>query len=204
MKHILRVGALVLLLTGTGCLNTFYPIFDSGDLADPKIIYGEWVFENEKMIISPADQKKNQSEALSKFPGKGMIIKEFNKEGIEEVTNLAYLVKIGDHYFLDMFPETSPAEAELDPVYRSLFLKQHTVYRVDSFYQGNKLFIQRVSDNLIREQLEKKKIRIPLVTRGDESIILASTSELQTHIRKYANDPVFYENNSSHSYHRSK
>lgn len=204
MKQILTIGALLVLATSTGCLNTFYPIFDSTDLADPKTIYGEWIFENEKMIISPADQEKTSAQMPSKFPGKGMIIKEFNEEGIEEATNLAYLVKIGDHYFLDMFPQASPAEAELDPVYRSLFVKQHTVYRVDSFFQGNKLFIQRVSDNLIREQLEKKKIRVPLVTRGDESIILASTSELQTHIRKYANDPVFYENNSSHSYHRSK
>ncbi|WP_336517311.1 hypothetical protein [Pollutibacter soli] len=201
MKKILSIACILLLFTGTGCLNTFYPIFGADDVIDPKPMYGEWFSGNEKMIITPADHLSYQT---AKIPAKGMIVREFNSEGIEETTNLAFLVKIGDHYFLDMFPGNTPGESEMDPIFRSMFLKQHSVYRVDSFQLGNKLFIQQVSDHLIREQLEKKKIRIPMISRGDESIILASTSELQTHIRKYANDPVLYESNSSHSYHRSK
>ncbi len=198
-------GLLVFVLIGfSGCLNTFYPIVTANDLVSDKNLQGEWLFENEKLIISQADKFTIEASGLRQFTDKALIVKGIDKSGIEEFRNLAFLVKIGDYFFLDMFPVFTEEEKKMDPMFRSFFLKQHSIYRVDSFQTGTVLSMQRVSDKLILEQIDQKKIRIPMITRDDGTVILAQTTELQMHIRKYASNPIFYEKDQAQSYHKSK
>ena len=204
MKKFPGFALLVILLSFSGCLNTFYPIVTADNLVSDKNIHGEWLFENEKLIISSADKTAFNGSGLSQFSDKALIVKGINDSGQEEFRNLAFLVKIGNYFFLDMFPVYTEEEMKMDPLFKSLFLKQHTVYKVDSFQTGSILNMQRVSDKLIMEQIDQKKIRIPMITRSDGSVILAQTEELQMHIRKYADNPVFYEKDQAQSYHKSK
>ena len=176
---------IILTLLTTGCLNTFYPIFTSENLIPNEKIIGKWEHENETLVVT---RYEKGSQHLP-FADKALVITGYNSEKREEFRNFGYLVKIGNHHFLDMFPDLTPAELKIDPTYLSLFLKQHIIYRVDSLQTGNRLTLQRVSDKLIMQQIEQKKIRIPMVSREEGSIILARTEQLQTHILKYANDP---------------
>ena len=204
MRKFHGLALLIVLVSFSGCLNTFYPVVTVHNLVYDRNLQGEWQFEKEKLIISSADKAAVNGAGISHFADKMLIVKGINSMGLEEFRNLAFLVKIGDHFFLDMFPAYTEDELKMDPMFRSLFLKQHTIYKVDSFQTGSILNMQRVSDKLIMEQIDQKKIRIPMISRSDGSVILAQTEELQMHIRKYADNPVFYEKDQAQTYHKSK
>jgi hypothetical protein len=202
MKRRIILCLLVTTLSLAGCLNTFYPIYRPENLVWNDNIPGTWQFENQQVIIEKLEDVALLPKPLLPFKDKVMLVRDLNEKNVEAGLDIALLVKIGDYYFLDRFPVLNDAEKKLNPLYSSLFLRQHSVYRVDSFETGNKLFLQRVSDNRLKEQIEQKKIRIETIQREDGSLILASTEELQKHIIKYAGDKSFYENDNSHSFRR--
>lgn len=187
-----------------GCLNTFYPIYHPKDIVWNENLIGNWQFENDKMQIEKITDKTILPKPLQQFQDKIMLVRMTNDESEETVDDLAMLVKIGKHYFLDRFPASNAAEKNLNPLFTSLFLRQHSIYRVDSFQTGNKLFLQRVSDTRLKEQIEQKKIKIQTIHREEGSLILATTEELQKHIIKYADDEGLYENDNSHTFTKIK
>jgi len=200
MKLLLTTAFLGLSLLFTGCLNTFYPIFTERDLVWNDNLVGKWQFKDKELHIRKIGNPALLPKHLKPFQDKILQITEFNEDNIESGTDIALVVKIGNHYFLDRFPVLNNAERSLNTFYSSLLLRQHTVYRVDSFETGKKLYLQRVSDKMLNEQIEQKKIRIETVKRDDGTLILANTSELQKHIIKYAGNESFYENDNSYSF----
>lgn len=200
MARWIKLILLAVAISLGGCLNTFYPIYYPKDLVWNENLIGNWQFENEHMQIEKITDKNLLPKQLQQFQDKIMLVRNVNEESDESVDDLAMLVKIGNHYFLDRFPVFNAAEKNLNPLYTSLFLRQHSIYRVDSFQTGNKLFLQRVSDTRLKEQIEQKKIRIQTIQREDGSLILATTEELQKHIIKYADDQGLYENDNSHTF----
>ena len=189
-----------LILLCTGCLNTFYPIFTEKDLVSNEKLVGKWKFEDKELQIAKLKQPEKLPPYLRPYKDKILEITEYNENKIEKGTDIALVVKIGNYYFLDRFPVLNSAESSLHTFYSSLLLRQHTVYRVDSFQSGSNLFLQRVSDKMLKEQIEQKKIRIETISRDDGTLILASTAELQKHIIKYAGSESFYENDNSYSF----
>jgi hypothetical protein len=187
-----------------GCLNTFYPIYHPKDIVGNEKLIGNWQFENEQMQIAKVTDKSLVPKQLQQFHDKMMLVRNVSHESAESIDDLAMLVKIGNHYFLDRFPVFNAAEKNLNPLFTGLFLRQHSIYRVDSFQTGNKLFLQRVSDTRLKEQIEQKKIKIETIHREDGSMILATTDELQKHIIKYADDKGLYENDNSHTFTKIK
>jgi hypothetical protein len=183
-----------------GCLNTFYPIYNPKDLVWNENLIGYWQFENERMQIAKITDKDLLPKQLQQLQDKIMLIRNMNDGNDRSADDIAMLVKIGNHYFLDRFPVLNDAEKKLNPLFTGLFLRQHSIYRVDSFQTGNKLFLQRVSDTKLKEQIEQKRIKIQTIQRDDASLILATTEELQKHIIKYADDQGLYENDNSHTF----
>ena len=200
MKRWIKLCLVATGISMAGCLNTFYPIYRPENLVWNDNLTGIWQFENKQVIIERLQDTRTLPKQLLPYKDKIMLVRDINDKKVETGRDIALLVKIGDYYFLDRFPVLNDTEKELSPLYSSLFLRQHAVYRVDSFETGNKLFLQRVSDNKLKEQIEQRKIRIETIQREDGSLILASTEELQKHIIKYAGDQAFYENDNSHSY----
>lgn len=200
IKFILLAATLFL----GGCLNTFYPIYHPKDIIGNENLIGNWQFENEQMQIAKITDKTVVPKQLQQFHDKMMLVRNVSDESAESVDDLAMLVKIGNHYFLDRFPVFTAAEKNLNPLFTSLFLRQHSIYRVDSFQTGNRLFLQRVSDTRLKEQIEQKKIKVQTIQREEGSLILATTDELQKHIIKYADDQGLYENDNSHTFTRIK
>ncbi len=189
-------------ITLGGCLNTFYPIYQPEDLVWNEKILGTWRFEDKTLLFTKLPETNTLPKPLSAFKEKIILVREITDKNTETSNDIALLIKIGDHYFLDRFPVPNSSEQRLSPLYSNLFLRQHSVYRVDSFQTGEKLFLQRVSDTRLKEQIEQKKIRIATIEREGGSLILASTEELQKHILKYSSDQGFYENDNSHTYRR--
>ena len=184
----------MLLLAGCD-LTTLHPIFTPSDLVLENLILGKWQNADHQFKLESASQIQEDDipASLKNLRNKFYLFTR------EEKKSMAFLVKIGKHYFLDLYPIDGKTERLIDPFYSQHKIKMHTLYRLD-ILNPSSLRMQGLEDSYVKDMITNKQIKISytMVRNSDsdeESILLtASTKELQQFLMKYGSDSKAYGN----------
>ena len=199
MKKIALTTAFALLLIFlSSCLTTLHPIFTEKDLAyDPKLI-GTWNTENEgkkgKVIISNLTTV-NSAELpgnISAIKQRGYFIIYQDENGKVSDQYIAFLARIGKHFYFDYFPADKKEDRKLDEFFGVHFVRMHTSYRVEILKDGS-FELSQLDGSYVKSLIDEKKIRISHEKDATgNKVITASTDELQQYIIKYGDEPGAY------------
>jgi len=199
MKKIAITTAFALLLIFlSSCLTTLHPIFTEKDLAyDPKLI-GTWNTENEgkkgKVIISclATENSIELPGNISAIKQRGYFISYQDENGKTSDQYIAFLARIEKHLYFDYYPADKKEDRKLDEFFEVHFVRMHTSYRVEILKDGG-FELSQLDGSYVKSLIDEKKIRISHETDADDNtIITASTKELQQYLLKYGDEPSAY------------
>lgn len=192
-----------LLIFLSSCLTTLHPIFTEKDLAyDPKLI-GTWKTENQdnkgQVVITNLS-----SESSVELPGnissikhKGYFISYQNGPGETSKRYIAFLARIGKHLYFDYYPADKKEDEKIDEFFGAHLVKMHTSYRVEILDDGN-FILSQLDESYVTKLIGEKKIRISHETDPDDNtVITASTQELQQYLLKYGDEPSAYRSDKT-------
>ena len=201
MKKIILTSAIALLLVFlTGCLTTLHPIFTEKDVAyDPKLI-GTWKTENQgnKGIAVITNLSTESSIDLpgniSSIKQKGYLVSYLDENGATSERYIAFLARVGKHLYFDYFPADKKGDRKIDEFFAAHFVKMHTSYRVEISNDGS-FELSQLDEGYVTKLIDEKKIRISYEKDADDNtVITASTKELQQYLLKYGDEPSAYRN----------
>jgi len=199
MKRIsIILGFTFLLIFLSSCLTTLHPIFTEKDLAyDPKLI-GVWNTENEgkkgKVTINnlATENSVELPGNISAIKQKGYFIIYQDENGKVSDQYIAFLARIGKHLYFDYFPADKKEDRKLDEFFGVHFVRMHTSYRVEILKDGS-FELSQLDGSYVKSLIDEKKIRISHETDADDNtVITASTKELQQYLLKYGDEPSAY------------
>jgi len=105
---------------------------------------------------------------------------------------IAFLARIGKHLYFDYYPADKKADRKIDEFFGAHFVKMHTSYRVEISKDGS-FELSQLDGSYVKSLIDEKKIRINHETDADDNtIITASTKELQQYLLKYGDEPSAY------------
>jgi len=197
-KIILTTAFAFLLIFLSSCLTTLHPIFTEKDLAyDPKLI-GVWNTENEgkkgKVTINnlATENSVELPGNISAIKQKGYFIIYQDENGKVSDQYIAFLARIGKHLYFDYFPADKKEDRKLDEFFGVHFVRMHTSYRVEILKDGS-FELSQLDGSYVKSLIDEKKIRISHETDADDNtVITASTKELQQYLLKYGDEPSAY------------
>ncbi len=199
MKKIALTTAFALLLIFlSSCLTTLHPIFTEKDLAyDPKLI-GVWNTENEgkkgKVMISnlATENSVELPGNISSIKQQGYFIIYKDENGKTSDQYIAFLARIGKHLYFDYYPADKKEDRKLDEFFGVHFVRMHTSYRVEILKDGS-FELSQLDGAFVESLINEKKIRISHEADADDNtVITASTKELQQYLLKYGDEPSAY------------
>jgi hypothetical protein len=199
MKKIALTTAFALVLIFlSSCLTTLHPIFTEKDLAyDPKLI-GTWETDStgnkRRAVITnlSTESSIDLPENISSIKQKGYLISYQREDGETTEQYIAFLARIGKHLYFDYYPADKKEDRKLDEFFGVHFVKMHTSYRVD-ISKGGSFELTQLDEGYVRKLIDEKKIRISHEIDADNNtVITASTKELQQYLLKYGDEPSAY------------
>ena len=196
------LGFTFLLIFLSSCLNTLHPIFTEKDLAyDPNLI-GTWNTEKsgtkERVVISnlATENSVELPGNISTIKQKGYLITYHDEHG-DTKQYIAFLARIGKHLYFDYYPAAKKEDRKLDEFFGVHFVRMHTSFRVEIFKDGS-FELSQLDGSYVKSLIDEKKIRISHETDADDNtVITASTKELQQYLLKYGDEPSAYENDKT-------
>jgi hypothetical protein len=199
-KVFIILGFTFLLIFLSSCLTTLHPIFTEKDLAyDPKLI-GTWKADStgnkRRAVITnlSTESSIDLPGNISSIKQEGYLISYQNEHGTTSERYIAFLARIGKHLYFDYYPADKKEDRKLDEFFGVHFVKMHTSYRVDISKDGS-FELTQLDEGYVRKLIDEKKIRISHETDADDNtVITASTKELQQYLLKYGDEPSAYRN----------
>src|SRR4030095_6079821 len=197
------LGFTFLIIFLSGCLTTLHPIFTEKDLAyDPKLI-GTWKTDsagNKRQAVitnlsteSSIDLPGN----ISSIKQKGYLISYQDENGTTSERYIAFLARIGKHLYFDYYPADKKEGRKIDDFFGVHFVKMHTSYRIEISKDGS-FELSQLDESYVTKLIDEKKIRISHETDADDNtVITASTQELQQYLLKYGDEPSAYRSDKT-------
>jgi len=207
MKKIALTTAFALLLIFlSSCLTTLHPIFTTKDIVyEPKLL-GTWkkgsegdkgpgvITENGTAIITnlAAENSIELPGNISSIKQKGYLISYQRGDGEISDQYIAFLARIGKHLYFDYYPTDKKEDPKLDEFFGVHFVRMHTSYRVEILKDGS-FELSQLDGSYVKSLIDEKKIRISHEKDATgNTVITASTDELQQYIIKYGDEPGAY------------
>ena len=178
---------LVAILGGCIPIMSVHPLYTKSDIVFEEKILGTWVDDPNSPETSWEFSRMDEPDNAYKL----IFTDEEGKKGFFE----AYLVKLQDKLFLDVFPGETPWELEdpntVDWAYNTFFLlPSHTFIKIDSIEPQLKL--RTTANTPMEEFLQEHPDAIEHILVEDRIVLTASTKELQAFILKYADDEKLF------------
>jgi len=197
------LGFTFLIIFLSGCLTTLHPIFTEKDLAyDPKLI-GTWKTENQdnkgQVVITnlASESSVELPDNISSIKQKGYFISYQNGPGETSKRYIAFLARIGKHLYFDYYPADRKEDEKIDEFFGAHLVKMHTSYRVEILNDGS-FELSQLDESYVTKLIDEKKIRISHETDADDNtVITASTQELQQYLLKYGDEPSAYRSDKT-------
>jgi len=197
------LGFAFLIIFLSGCLTTLHPIFTEKDLAyDPKLI-GTWKTENQdnkgQVVITnlASESSVELPDNISSIKQKGYFISYQNGPGETSKRYIAFLARIGKHLYFDYYPADRKEDEKIDEFFGAHLVKMHTSYRVEILNDGS-FELSQLDESYVTKLIDEKKIRISHETDADDNtVITASTQELQQYLLKYGDEPLAYRSDKT-------
>jgi hypothetical protein len=173
----------VLIATQSCTIFSLNPLYHEDDLLEEPALLGAWQEDDEgKEFVS-----------FEKYEGKRYIFRYMEKDGPEKIDSVSFeagLLKVGEHYFLDLYPYYEQESSESDYLLRG-FIPTHSFLKIE--WNKDDLDLYIFSYDRLQELFEQNRIRIRHQTFEDYIVITASTDELQKFIKKYADDEKAFD-----------
>lgn len=210
----------------SSCLISLHPLYTEETIVYEPLLAGEWLEATDTSATSTwifRPKKSSIGIQISENDRTAVNLKsDTGMEGHYELAHFsgssnyiydAVLLKLGEKYFLDVFPESSiqglenyleksPESAGLGFLkskdeqdnYPELanYVPSHNFYKVE-FCENQEVCIYPFNGDRMQELVERRKIRIKHEQVHDNFIITASTQDLQRFIAKYAEDMANFE-----------
>jgi len=129
---------------------------------------------------------------ISAIKQKGYFIIYQDENGKVSDQYIAFLARIGKHLYFDYFPADKKEDRKLDEFFGVHFVRMHTSYRVEILKDGS-FELSQLDGSYVKNLIDEKKIRISHETDADDNtVITASTKELQQYLLKYGDEPSAY------------
>lgn len=183
-----------------GCIASLHPLYTDKDLVFDKRLLGTWhtsepnetwklesMMENQLTQYKDPVEKKQKETLKSNFINRNSYLLTYTDNG-EKAEFMFNLIKLGDHYFVDLYPGELYEKNEL---LKNHYLPVHSYAKIKIDNNGFELYYLNVE--LIYELLNENKIRIKHESLEFENVITASTEELQKFVVKYADNKDFFK-----------
>ncbi|NRB65328.1 MAG: hypothetical protein HRU40_20315 [Saprospiraceae bacterium] len=173
MKRTVVLMLLMVIGFSSCIVLSFYPLYDSDTLVMRPDLAGSWQLGDKGLWIFTVDDDE---------PG-GMILTDINDGDTSHYS--AALVRLGENYFFDLQPNL-----EDDTHFLSFPYPMHSFYQVKMLDEGlMELYV--FDSDYLEELFKQRKIRIrhEYSEEMEMYVLTAQTPELQSFIRKYADDP---------------
>lgn len=197
MKAKKLVSCLVaVLLVGCVPIVSLHPLYTKETLTFNEKLLGTWIEKAETPEVT-WELARLEEGAADRLPpdlrdqGAKCYRMNVTDEKGRRGSFVACLVKLGDRLFFDILPDKFPA-GEQDPESMKLpynaffFLRVHTFVRVE--VGEEQLKFRLTNDEKFHELLKAEPKAVPCQTVDDQTVLTASTAELQAFVTKYAND----------------
>lgn len=153
-----------------GCVPSLHPLYTGKDLVFNEKLLGTWADKENRWTFQKGTDPNSYKLSVTDEKGKGRFI--------------AYLVKIDNMLFLDLFPE-EPELEQANDFYKLHLVGVHTFIKVEQIEPMLKV---RVMDpGKIEKMLEDDPNLLKHEKVKDRIILTASPKELQKFMKKYAN-----------------
>ncbi|RFM33409.1 hypothetical protein [Chitinophaga silvisoli] len=183
-----------------GCIASLHPLYTGKDLVFDKRLLGTWhtsdpneTWNLQNLLESQHSQFKEPKEGKEKdifqssLINKNSYLLTYTENGAK-AEFMFNLVKLGDHFFVDLFPLDLHEKNEL---LKNHYLPVHSYAKIK--IENNGFEMCSLNSELIYELLNKNKIRIKHESLEFENVITASTEELQKFIVKFADNKDFFK-----------
>ncbi|MEM1323449.1 MAG: hypothetical protein AAGG75_24495 [Bacteroidota bacterium] len=178
MKNWIALGFIAcLLLLINGCIPSIHPLYTQKDLIKDDRIVGTWGEAPKKQWIFKA--LSNKSYGLS-----------YSDEEVEDKF-VTHLLKLGDNYYLDFYPQEDHKEADAHTILG--YMTQLPVHNFAKLEINETQIQMHFFDTEWLEKLfEQRKIRIKHEKTSNYILLTAPTKDLQQFILKYADEEAAY------------
>ncbi|MBV7529785.1 hypothetical protein [Chitinophaga sp. sic0106] len=178
-----------------GCITCLHPLYTLNDLVFDNRLLGTWQEASGESIwklenvgeSKKADGNKSSLLGLETKLSSDKSYKMTVTEGKQKAEFLFNLVKLGNNYYIDLYPSD---QSEQNKLLEGSYIPVHIFARIN--IQTNSFVLQFVNAELIYKLLSENRIRIKHEMLEYASLITASTQELQQFVIKYADYKDFY------------
>jgi len=165
---------------------SLYPLYTDEDLIFEASLLGSWSVNSD--LIDGLEEARYVFEQKAEKDAYTMRIMSFEYNELGELKDTmtatfdVHLVKVGDTYYLDLYPDS-------ETVAYQNFLPVHSFIRID-FKREGVLSMWEFKANRLRELFQQNKIRLrhEITPEDNYVLITAKTEELQKFIAKYGQD----------------
>lgn len=185
---------LVILTIMTSCVYSLFPIYTAENLVYEPLLEGEWKNENHELIIFTPYQQQKKDPFNVKIEGqntdntKELALKKewYQAKIISQEDTLTYearLAKIGDHLFLDFYPESE------DKILEKLaynYFPVHTFMKVE--IKEDIVVLTGFNLSELKDLFKSNKIRLRHELVEENVIITAQPKEIQKFLLHYSDD----------------
>ncbi len=187
-------GLLGILLNG--CIPSIYPLYTADKLVMLTGLPGKWQ-QDKGQAPQNGDTKKPETWTFRQGEGKNYLLIHEDEDGYFAAFDV-HVVKLGDHYFMDFYPDDMPDEKttgigsmlgnpqELNSFMKIHLLAVHTFAKVE--LSGNVLKISMFDPEFLEKLLERQQIRIKHEKTEGGYVLTASSEDLQKFVGKYATE----------------
>lgn len=181
---------LLVLLTGItlqGCITSLHPLYTDKDLVFDARLLGTWITDD------PAETwqlenllDKDKTKFKSQFINKDTYLLTHTSKGGRSTFQFN-LVKLGDHYFIDLYPGELK---EQDKLLEDHYLPVHSYAKIR--IDNNGFELSYLDTEVLYKLLSENRIKIKHESFDYYKVITASTDELQKFIIKFADNKDFF------------
>jgi len=192
LKRIILNAAIIFITGGIIFLQSctifsLHPLYEENDLLDEPRLLGLWQDTDdgdEYVSFEKLEDKKYLFRYMEEQENDGSYI------DLDTVSFEAGLLKVGDHYFLDLFPYYEGNRDEAYYLFRN-FIPTHSFLKIE--WEDQKLILYIFEYDHMKKLFEQNRIRIKHEMLDDFIVITASTQDLQRFISKYADDKEVFD-----------
>ena len=198
---------ILILIMGQSCtIFSLNPLYNEEDLLEVPHLQGVWrdtddgekfvsfeMLENKRYVFRHMEKQGNDTHTYNpgmRSDSEQPLNMEAVGDHIDTVSFEAGIIKLGDHYFMDLFPYYDEEFEEGDYLFRG-FIPTHSFLKVE--WEGEYINLYTFSYDRLKELFEQNRIRIRHQAFEDYIVITASTDELQKFISKYADDEKAFD-----------
>ncbi len=194
------IAGIMTSLLFTGCIVlSFHPLYQKEDLFANDLLIGTWIDEDSTawkfdFHCFPGDSVAENRDSTSFI----LHLQEPGASCFAEACFRIHIIRLAGHYFLDFYLENY-FDNNID-LFDMHLIPVHSFARLE--LSGDEAIIRWFDPEWIDDLFQKKRKQIAHENNGENTLLTASTEELQQFVAKYANEEAAFKDGLTLRLHR--